>query len=116
MLAFGESHSVRERKFVAMGFLDLMLSWVNRVVILVSVLLLTLTTLSKQDNLPLSRSTLLVGHLCSFRCALLLAVLSWSSTAVSAANGDLLCSIGQSASFRICVLCVDYLAATLHLT
>lgn len=51
-----------------MGFLDLMLSWVNRVVILVSVLLLALTTLTKQDNLPLSRSTLLVGHLCSFRC------------------------------------------------
>lgn len=51
-----------------MGLLDFMLSWVNRVVILVSVVLLTLTTLSKQDSLPLSRSTLLVGHLCSFRC------------------------------------------------
>lgn len=55
-------------KSVAMGLLDVMLSWVNRVVLLVSVLLLTLMTLSKQDNLPLSRSTLLVGHLCSFRC------------------------------------------------
>eukprot|EP00903_Cladosiphon_okamuranus_P009038 g8641.t1 len=49
-----------------MGFLDVMLSWVNRVVILVSVLLLTLTTLSKQDSLPLSRSTLILGHLGSF--------------------------------------------------
>lgn len=52
---------------MAMGFLDLMLSWVNRVVILVSVVLLTLTTLTKQANLPLSQATLRLGHLCSFR-------------------------------------------------
>lgn len=72
-----------------MGFLDLMLSWVNRVVILVSVLLLTLTTLNKQDNLPLSRSTLLVGHLLSFRCVQqpVAAILARRSTAVSAENG-----------------------------
>lgn len=46
-----------------------MLSWVNRVVILVSVVLLTLTTLTKQDNLPLSQATLRLGHLFSFRYA-----------------------------------------------
>ncbi|CAM9538798.1 unnamed protein product [Pylaiella littoralis] len=49
-----------------MGLLDLMLSWVNRVVILASVVLLTLTTLTKQANIPLSQATLRLGHLCSF--------------------------------------------------
>lgn len=52
-----------------MGFLDLVLSWVNRVVILVSVVLLTLITLNKQADMPLSQATLRLGHLCSFRYA-----------------------------------------------
>ncbi len=51
-----------------MGVLDLMLSWVNRVVILVSVVLLTLTSLRKQADIPLSQASLRVGHLCAFRC------------------------------------------------
>ena len=50
-----------------MGLLDLLLSWVNRVVILVSVLLITLTLMAKQNDIPLSSASLRVGHLLSFR-------------------------------------------------
>ncbi|CAN0121909.1 unnamed protein product [Ascophyllum nodosum] len=49
-----------------MGLLDLLLSWVNRVVILVSVLLITLTLMAKQNDIPLSSASLRVGHLLSF--------------------------------------------------
>lgn len=50
-----------------MGFLNLMLPWVNRLVVLVSVVLLALLSLDKQGDLPLSRATLRLAHLCAFR-------------------------------------------------
>lgn len=50
-----------------MRVLNLMLPWVNRLVVLVSVVLLALITLNKQADIPLSRATLRLAHLCSFR-------------------------------------------------
>ncbi|CAM9409618.1 unnamed protein product [Scytosiphon promiscuus] len=57
-----------------MSVLNLMLPWVNRLVILVSVVLLALVTLNKQADIPLSRATLRLAHLCSFS--------SWFGTSV----------------------------------
>lgn len=51
-----------------MGLLDLMLPWITRAAVLVSVVLLTLTTLRRHSDIPLSQATLRVAHLCSFRC------------------------------------------------
>lgn len=50
-----------------MGLLDLMLPWITRAAVLVSVVLLTLTTLRRHSDIPLSQATLRVAHLCSFR-------------------------------------------------
>ncbi|CAB1098135.1 unnamed protein product [Ectocarpus sp. CCAP 1310/34] len=49
-----------------MGVLDLMLPWITRAAVLVSVVLLTLTTLHRHSDIPLSQATLRVAHLCSF--------------------------------------------------
>lgn len=57
----------KQFKHAIMGLLQLLMSWVNRIVILVSVLLFMLTLMSKETNIPLSGASLRVGHLLSFR-------------------------------------------------
>lgn len=49
-----------------MGLLQLMLSWVNRTVVLVSVILFMLTVMCKETDIPFSQASLRVAHLCSF--------------------------------------------------
>eukprot|EP00904_Undaria_pinnatifida_P006065 jgi/Undpi1/2589/HiC_scaffold_13.g05968.m1 len=49
-----------------MGLLQLMLSWVNRIVVLVSVVLFMLTLMCKETDLPFSQASIRVAHLCSF--------------------------------------------------
>lgn len=50
-----------------MGLLQLMLSWVNRTVVLVSVVLFMVTLMCKETDMPFSQASLRVAHLCSFR-------------------------------------------------
>lgn len=50
-----------------MGLLQLLLSWVNRTVVLVSVVLFMLTMMCKETDIPFSQASLRVAHLCSFR-------------------------------------------------
>lgn len=50
-----------------MGLLQLFLSWVSRLVILLSVMLFSLMFVAKEGNIPLSRAFLRIAHLLSFR-------------------------------------------------
>lgn len=50
-----------------MGALQLLLSWVNRAVILVSLLLFVVAGMAKEGSIPLSRASLRVAHLISLR-------------------------------------------------
>lgn len=60
-------YSLATNSWIKMGILDTLLSWVNRVVIMVSVLCIALTLMAKQNDIPLSKASLRLGHLLSFR-------------------------------------------------
>lgn len=53
--------------WIKMGILDTLLSWFNRVVIIISVLCVALTLTAKQNDIPLSKASLRLCHLLSFR-------------------------------------------------
>lgn len=50
-----------------MGVLQVLLSWVSRVVILLSLLLFVVAGIAKEGSIPLSRASLRVAHLTSLR-------------------------------------------------